>query len=269
MRTVWQEAIVVRAVVFTACFGLAVGCGDDEADDGLVSGTGEAAAESYDGLLRLLFEGLCAGYVSCCGAEVGLSVAECVESEIAAVEDQDADRAAIAAGRVRIDFEAARSCAAQLRAASCDSEDVIYDAQGPCSRIRFGNVPLGGTCLAEGECTEGVCAFDGETDTEGTCTRADGGEPCRSTCYTWEDGDRSCYDVCAGELSCEAGTCVIEEPDPGVGEPCEYDCEGYAWCNENNLCEAARPAGAPCDDDQVCESYECVNGQCAEVEYCF
>lgn len=269
MRTMWQKSSVVRAIVLTVCLGLATSCGDDDGDDGLVSGTGEAAAASYDGLTRLLFEGLCAGYVSCCGAEVGLSVAECVESEMASLQDQDADRAAIAAGRVRIDVEAARSCAAQLRAANCDSEDVIFDAEGPCSRIRFGNVPLGDTCLAEGECVDGVCAFDGETDPAGTCTRVDGGDACPLTCFTEDDGEGTCYETCPGDLSCEDGICVVEELEPGLGEPCDFNCEGYAWCNENNVCEAARPAGAPCDDDQVCESYECVNERCAEVEYCF
>jgi hypothetical protein len=192
-----------------------------------------------------------------------------VESELAGLEGEDADRAAIEAGRIRIDAEAARSCAAQLRAAGCEPGDALFEDDAPCSRIGIGNVPLGSTCFDDDECSDGLCAFSDETDSEGTCTAAAEGDPCVNTCRTFSDGERDCSPECAGDLSCEADVCVLEEPDPGIGEPCEFFCDFGAWCNEDNICEAVRPAGAPCDDDEVCDSYECVNGQCAEIEYCF
>lgn len=262
---VWSGRIGVVAVLVA---GMAA-CGDDEGSGELVSGTGPEAAASYTDYLQLLTEAYCASYVGCCGDSVGLTQQACIADLNASDDGRVAAVAGIEAGRLRLDAAAARQCASALRSAGCDSDDVLFSPSSRCFEWAVAAVPNGGACSNLDECMEGVCAFDDEADTEGTCTPVAAGEPCLLSCRTDDEGERNCNTECPGDLSCEADVCVLEEPDPGIGEACEGFCDFGAWCNDENVCEATRPAGAPCDDDEVCESYECVNGQCTEIEYCF
>jgi hypothetical protein len=118
-----------------------------------------------------------------------------------------------------------------------------------------------------------------------TCARENGYPSCYGWALSTADLDdsntvTSCWTedglYCAADGTCQAlleigdpcgmdGFCVegavcddfsgVCEVLPGVGESCRFDCERGAYCSSDNVCEALKPDGAPCDDWDQCLGY--------------
>lgn len=121
--------------------------------------------------------------------------------------------AAVNAGKVKYDEDLAEDCIDSLRDASC-SQRANLDSS--CDEIFTGTIANGGTCAFDDECVSGSCAT---TD----CT-----------------------------MACCPGTCVATEPEPKIGEMCDFFCEDGAYCGGDNTCHAELPLGAACDAPFAC-----------------
>ena len=127
--------------------------------------------------------------------------------------DNPSVEAAVDAGKLDYDGDAADDCFDALSSASCSRDAVSSTA---CDHIFTGKIPDGGACAFEEECVSGNCVLS-------DCT-----------------------------MACCPGTCAPTRPVPGIGQPCTFECVDDAYCGSDSTCQATLPKGAACDDTQAC-----------------
>jgi hypothetical protein len=141
-----------------------------------------------------------------------------------------------AKGRVAYDQSKAEACIAAIKAMSCDDWNSGLKQPPECSQAFVAKVAVGGKCLNDFECIDGVCAGATSTDppTDGTCTAR-----------------------------------------VGVGQACMYvlttdTCADGNYCTPGNTCAAKKAGGAACGGDNECGSGNCndTTGQCSGYVTC-
>ena len=150
--------------------------------------------------------------------------------------------AAVEAGRVGFDEEAAEACLEQVSALSCEQgvlDEVLFSV-GPaaapevCRDVFVGKVRNYDPCLNSEECAgdNAVCGFNPSG--------------------------------CPDNMCC-AGACRVLGAPPEIGEPCTNNCGDDAFCafdpntGQPTVCTARRKPGQRCDDD---------TDSCADGLYC-
>jgi hypothetical protein len=127
--------------------------------------------------------------------------------------------AAVDAGHIKFDGEAAKSCMDEISQAGCTF--TAFPRHDVCQDVFVGLVAVGGSCVISDECVGG-----------GDCLASD------STC------DRS--------VSCCPGTCEPGHTKVALGAHCRstLDCDDDAYCTSTTqVCTAlATSEGAACDD---------------------
>jgi hypothetical protein len=128
--------------------------------------------------------------------------------------DDPSIEAAIDAGKVKYDGDAAQDCFDALEDASCMRDSEQIDA---CDRIFKGTIPDGGMCAFDEECVSDSCNVP-------DCT-----------------------------MACCTGTCTPGRPLPTIGQPCTFECVEGAYCGNDSTCQAVLPKGAACEDSLACD----------------
>ena len=147
--------------------------------------------------------------------------------------------AAIDAGKVTFDSNAAAACSAAIASATCDATmsepgRVLPD---PCYGIIAGTVAPGGTCGIDEECVSQVCSLT--PGCTGTC--------CPGTCAAGAAPARpQLGDTCGGSVSSVGGACV------------------NSFCDSNSsTCKPYVAASSACTDTSVCAiGLGCTGGHC-------
>jgi hypothetical protein len=122
--------------------------------------------------------------------------------------------AAVDAGKMTYDGEAANDCFDALASASCSRDAELSDT---CDHIFAGKVADGAACAFDAECVSDNCAV--------------------SDCV----------------MACCPGTCSPARPVPKIGEQCNFVCEDGAYCALDSTCKAVLPKGASCDYPLACD----------------
>lgn len=217
--------------------------------------------------------------------------------------------AAVRAGLVRYDGEAAAACVAAYADLPCDVSQPYPDFSA-CADVYRGLNAIGEPCITGIECESGTCFYSegwcGEACCTGTCDPARPrevaalDEPCGDdvscarglycvglydraqpqTCMPLPKRGESCVGACA-ELgdSCDSTTKVCQDASV-KGEPCEdnSDCSAYYGCGSDNRCADGfwelLPDGSTCDfagrSDPECQSSWCDDdGHCAPRPICY
>jgi hypothetical protein len=155
----------------------------------------------------------CNYYVRC-----GLfaNVADC-EAEFGSV-DQNLF-AAVDAGKVKYDGEAAASCLSQLEHASCDStKKDVRESPDACADTFTGTLAADAACAFNQECQSGDCI------PPASCT-----------------------------MACCIGTCAAELTLAKAGEACTaVRCDHDLFCDDTNVCQPLLAAGTACQTDDQC-----------------
>ena len=125
--------------------------------------------------------------------------------------------AAIEAGSVQYDEDAAQGCIDAYDSLSCDLTRQPLGALAACDEVYEGALVDGAACGFDLECKSGSCARE------------------------------SCPDACC------PGTCRPEKPLPGIDEACESFCVDGAYCGFDSICHAWLPKGAACQASTICE----------------
>jgi hypothetical protein len=160
-------------------------------------------------------------------------------------EEMQEMQAAVDAGRIAYDGQAARACMNILKSSDCaDIENIFGEGAEECEMVFTGLVSTGGECYDGDECTSGH--YCDETL-----------EKCPGECVAYKQIDESCeYDECdpdVAECSWQLNICV-ELGD--VGDSCED-----VWCKE----------GLECDYEsypQVCFEPGSAGDSCEFIDHC-
>lgn len=181
--------------------------------------------------------------------------------------NSDADiKLAVAAGTVRYDGKAARTCLAGYSASCLDFSRGPPTNNVACRSVFTGTVPTGGACNRYEECEgDAYCAATTTSSAAcaGTCrprvalgAACSGTEQCswaqvtgRAECGSPGPSlPRVCRDITIGAPANAGGDCGMNDAT-GVETPCGPDL----WCDEtNNKCAARIAAGAPCAISSEC-----------------
>lgn len=126
----------------------------------------------------------------------------------------------------------------------CGSDDACHGERGRGEACPDGDYSCGDDLYCDGRST--------------TCQPyIASGEPCEHASYACDD-DLYC--------SPESGTC---RPYPGAGQGCvdsDGSCADDLYCDAAGQCQRQLGAGAACDEDEQCLSYDCVDGLCEADE---
>jgi hypothetical protein len=134
--------------------------------------------------------------------------------------DEDNLHAAIDAGKIHYDGEAAHRCLEALAALPCDetSREVRIPVEA-CEQMLAGTLEVGDPCAFDRECRSGSCDAP----------------------------------VCPSD-SCCTGSCLATRV-AAIGAPCTTDeeCVGEAFCSRQGLCSPLAARGQPCRLDAHCD----------------
>lgn len=180
--------------------------------------------------------------------------------------------AAIAAGRIVYDAEAAGACVAGLRSMDCLAEQPSDATLAACFKALQGTVATDKPCFGTFECESGVCrSVTGDTCPTVCQAVANVGDACSlisgpecdtrkglrcsgGSCVAPVGAQGACVDNfgCQSGLVCVANKCV---PLRAEGYGCSQDssCVPGTFCaaggDEGGLCEARVPEGGDCSQD--------------------
>ena len=230
------------------------GDADDPSSGSVDDSTGEVLEPiSDDDYVSEAAQALCAIELSCnCQ---GFETSElCLEAYVSVLQNTIAQQTE----RWRV-FDGA--CAARLVAEYASwTCDYVRGSEPPeCALFEGTGLPVGAACQPLDDDDE-PCEYGAICDaSSGQCVRPPAtpqGEAC---------GPESGAEDCATDLYCSdtIGTCQTR---PGLGEPCEGECDGEGFCNGAGVCEAKRGVGELCSGhveclgrcrDGVCESPAC------------
>ena len=124
-------------------------------------------------------------------------------------------KAAVDAGKLSYDGEAASDCFDGLSSASCSFN---ADTPAACDKIFKGKIADGAACAFDAECISDSCIT------------------------------MSC------SMACCPGMCCMTVPTPKIGQPCDFYCENGAYCASDSTCKALLPKGASCPDPDSCQA---------------
>ena len=200
----------------------------------------------FEQLNTELVKALCAKYEEC---GLARSQATCISEFDGVILNDQAN--AIAAGRVKYDGSAARTCVNALSKVACTELSLGSDES--CDRVYEGQVAVGATCGTSTDCVSS--AYCAETTTgmacSGTCTTrvAAGGMATRSS-------------ACEEGLRVIGGVCT---KPPVEGEACTQagGCDDWLICGSDLKCRKPGEEGAACDRTNACALFlSCVGGTC-------
>jgi hypothetical protein len=254
-----------RTVLVAVALLLGAACDDrsdieGQSDGGASSGdSNAAAADEFPARYAVM---VCALATRCC-EETGVNLVEDCEEDVAF--QQGLDAAYARASGARFDSEAAEACLMELARRRCDADPLnLLGGYFPgCSSVWIGQVPLGGACKADLDCSTEEDASLSCLD--GTCQRLEQLLP-GSDC-----DPESRTAVCASGFStcdAESMTCV---PLPSDGQACISDCRLGYHCRAGTCHPEAGLPGGACTSPSECQSGTCVGGSCASVlvdKYC-
>jgi len=120
-------------------------------------------------------------------------------------------------------------------------------------------VPVGGSCLRDTDCMDGLCQR-GKSDETGSCAVP-----------ATEGGDCAAPARCELGLRCDVTVATCVRP-VGEGKPCQspFECEAGLSCTAEARCEPSRAGSpcvtgiVPCSPGQSCVFDECVVSEFAE-----
>lgn len=189
-------------------------------------GSGDASLPLVDYLAQLP-AARCAMAVACG------RVADQATCEAWTTDQSPSITAAVASGKRRYDGKAAAACLAQYLRGDCTV--TAQSAPSPCSKVLQGNVAPGGVCRDLNQCAGGYCQVH-EGCTAGMC--------CESTCVAYA-AEKALGAACQGADRCAGdGNCTAVGTEPGT-------------------CRARPPAGAACDQGELCaRGSVCLAGMC-------
>lgn len=194
----------------------------------------------------------------------------CKES-VRALFGEDVE-AAIQAGRILYDAEAAGACVAGLRATDCLAEQPSDATLAACFRALQGTVQTDKPCFGTFECASGVCpSVTGDICPTVCEPAASVGEACSllsgpdcdarqglrcsgGTCVSPVGIKGACVDNfgCQSGLVCVANQCVPLRAE-GYGCAKDSSCAPGNFCasggDEGGICEARVPEGGDCSQD--------------------
>jgi hypothetical protein len=157
---------------------------------------------------------------------------------------------AIASGRAEVDGARRGDCIASIRDADCVARS--YDR---CWFVVRGNVPPGGACQADMDCTDGFCERPLSYPIDG----------CDGVCRAYPKHGEPCTTRCVPTDYCEAATktCMTRKP---AGATCvSGECALGLQCIESDgqaRCRGPGQQGQPCTRPQTVEA------TCASGLYC-
>jgi hypothetical protein len=257
------------ALIGALSVGLLWSCAGSSSQGGDVAGP-----VSEGDFVQKVVEAVCGNIGGCCAAAgIPYDRAAC---EAYGLEELELNAPANAIW----DSVAAGKCVAWFAriASSCDQDET---GDEPCEDIYRGTLPEGAACMDADECadirgSEATCAYDDMT-LSGSCAveiepvRGRSGDACVGTCTSdscsvfSSPGESAANTICHLEdgLLCDAslGVCV---PPPVLGETClDFYCAAGAYCaSPNDICQAAKPDGEPCDYGEECTGGSCANFVC-------
>ncbi len=203
--------------------------------------------------------------------------------------------AAVTAGKVHYDGEAANGCVNALAGITCDgSTEGARLPPAVCAEVFTGDGAIADPCFLDSECDSGRCALGSNCDPSaccaGTCAVAGAaaiGDACNITadcvagsyctidkvCVAFGNQGDNCYiDAdCVYGLACSTatfpGTCYAAAAD---GQPCPNGlcAEIGDHCNASKICEPVGLTGAPCTGAADCSPYgvcDAGSGLCADA----
>jgi hypothetical protein len=145
------------------------------------------------------------------------STADCIEERERTVVSSPNVDAALEAGSLGFDRDAAQACIDAFDDLSCDRTEQQPDTLAICDDVLTGKLGNGASCGFAEECTSGRCL-----------------EP-------------------ACESQCCLGMCAPSAGLPDVGEACTVVCVDGAYCGVDSTCHVLLPAGAACDGMSICD----------------
>lgn len=152
-------------------------------------------------------------YLTRCG--LWTTVAACQEYYERITLDNPNPQAAVDAGKLQYDGDAARTCFDALESAACTRTADTNDA---CTHVFTGTIPDGGMCAFDAECVSAHCVVP-------DCT-----------------------------MACCQGACAPPRPLPGIGQACTFECVEGAYCAADSTCHSVLPQGAACNDPLACDA---------------
>lgn len=214
---------------------LAAGCADETTSP--VPGAAPVAAKDF---VEAYASAVCDHAVLCYAAASYLG-ASCV-ADVKRSFGEDVT-AAIEAGHITYDEDAAGVCIAGIAATECLAEQASDATLAACLKALTGKVATGAPCAGTYECAEGVCPSVTGDECPTVCAPvALQGEACSNLAGPTCDVRRG--------LRCSSGTCVV----PAAKDSACVDndgCESGLVC-VGNVCGPRRPTGAGCAKDSSC-----------------
>lgn len=226
---------------------------------------------------------LCAGLKECCQSRVWAFNAAHCEAAARQSATSFVGRSGTCPPETTYDADTAGECVQQMQSIMASCGDLGTFPPAICDLLCKATQPIGGACQSDKACLQpatgqafcdfstgqGVCTLVprgkfGDACTL-TCTLESCGAPTTPTCYRDDGlycaGDSTCHQLvpigdgcpsgveCAKGLSCAGDlTCQLPPPPLPIGGDCAESllCDTGAYCNTAGVCEAQRPAGAPC-----------------------
>jgi hypothetical protein len=252
----------------------------------LLAGCHSHGVSSPDEFATAYPQALCALYVRC-GNIAAADAARCASNSTDrfTVGEQVA---AVAAGRLGFDLDAANACLDRIAASNCND---YVQAATLCAPTFPAALSVGSPCDLYDECIGGICSFSAPATCGGTCvaftaTGATCGssvtpcdeardycDPDTQQCTPIPPVGASCHGVCALGFFCKGYIASINGmPDqPGVctafgkeGEACQtaadFHCDLGLSCDGSFHCARLVAAGGPCSDSDGCQAGNYCNG---------
>jgi hypothetical protein len=165
--------------------------------------------------------------------------------------------AAIMAGRLAIDPNAANTCLGAIKAIPCNSSGALLALGTTCQHIYVGKVALGSSCQNSYECSNGFCQLNLS------------GNTCMGTCAAFAAEGASCKSLGCDTTKDFCDTTQVCRPKGNVGAACtstlyNTDCMQGLACN-GTTCSMPGGAGQPCAGGTCANGYHCVQGTGSSV----
>lgn len=160
------------------------------------------------------------------------------------------------------DVECATEFVGNAQIRKCQVQVRGKEGDGPCSATVDGNITFGGGGSANDVPAKTFTCHVADglscSSQTGKCTKiAPVGGACTSSFQSY---------ACVDAAFCDS-TKMMCVAKLAVGSPCSLGstCVDAAYCDDSNdTCVARRADAATCDDDEQCQSDNCVNGKCAK-----
>jgi len=253
--------VALRAALGIALIALGCAAKAPESDAGLPSAAPPIAEADFAALHT---QTRCNLIQTCCGlAGYPFDVAQCLRE----------DRSPKSQPPYRLTYDAASAgqCIALIRAVgeSCArSARQARESERACELVHPGQQPIGAPCTEDFDCAGGVdgmamCNAPAGTSICQAIELGNAGDACYGAAGPPAVGTGPVFFKCAAGLFCsDQSVCAVQlRPGDPCG-PTPGTCGNDLVC-VGGVCEAIRPAGAPCTLNAQCASETCVGGACS------